>query len=143
MDDLLIDGKVYDKETMEEKSFSASASDHDHTISISSDEDGYSVEVVRDDGRTWVWSLQSDRVNDLVDNLNKVGDLSDSMDGLRTDLSMLSGVTQQSLDELQEVVDAPSDFYEFTSDVFTQILFFVSLIFGVLVFIVFSLPFRK
>lgn len=143
MDDLLIDGKVYDKETMEEKSSSASASDHDHTISISSDEDGYSVEVVRDDGRTWVWSLQSDRVNDLVDNLNKVGDLSDSMDGLRTDLSVLSGFTQQSLDELQEVVDAPSDFYEFTSDVFTQILFFVSLIFGVLVFIVFSLPFRK
>lgn len=143
MDDLLIDGKVFDKETMEEKSSSASAFDHDHTISISSDEDGYSVEVIRDDGRTWVWSLQSDRVNDLVDNLNKLGDLSDSMDGLRTDLSVLSGVTQQSLDELQEVVDAPSDFYEFTSDVFTQILFFVSLIFGVLVFIVFSLPFRK
>lgn len=143
MDELLIDGKVYDRETMEEKSISDSSTDHEHDITISSGDSGYTVEVVRDDGKTWIWSLQSDRLDGLVDNLNKMGDLSDSVDGLRTDLSALSAVTQDSLYELQEVVDAPIDFYDFTSDVFTQILFFISLIFGVLVFMVFSLPFRK
>lgn len=142
MDDLLIDGKIYDRDSLEEKT-SSSGSDHFHDVSISSDESGYTVEVVRDDGKTWTWSLQSDRVDDLIDNLNKMGDVADGVDGLRTDLSVLSATTQETLQELQEVVDAPSDFYDFTSDVATQLVFFVSLIFGLLVFIVFSIPFRK
>lgn len=142
MDDLLIDGKLYDAETMEEKS-SSMASDHEHDISITSSGDTYTVEVVRDDGRTWTWSLQSDRVNDLVDNLNTLGGLSDDVSGLRTDLASLSETTQNSLVELQEIVDAPADFYDYVSDVATQVLFFISLIFGLLVFVVFSLPFRK
>lgn len=143
MDDLLIDGKIFDKDTFEEKEFSSETVNHEHEINVDLDNDTYIVEVVRDDGRSWVWSLQSNRINDLVDNLNTLGEMSDSVEGLRADLFALSDITQNSLLELQEIVDAPADFYEFSSDVFTQILFFVSLIFGVLVFVVFSLPFRK
>lgn len=145
MGDLLIDGKTYDMDTFEETGSltSSGSSDHSHDISISEDSSGFLVEVVRDDGKTWTWSLQEERLIDLLDNLNSLGVLSDNVDGLRTDLSALSDTTQQSLEELQEVVDAPEDFYEFSADIVSQILFFISLIFGLLVFIVFSSSFRK
>lgn len=138
MSEVMIDGKLYDAES---GSFVRNANaNKNHDVTVQSTSNGYEVIVERDDGSTWSWFVDSSQLVDLIDNING---LTDGVSELGTSLDTLSGITSESLVQLQEVVDAPADYYQYISDMFGQVVFFVSMIFGVLVFIVFSTPFRK
>lgn len=136
----MIDGKLYDADSMRELHNDSSVKDHNVDFTYDDSSDTFHVVVDRSDGRTWEWDLQSDRLGDLVDNLDRVGSMLDEVDRLGANLDTLSCTATQSLEQLQEV---PDDFYSYISDVAGQIVFFISLLFGLLVFIVFSSSFRK
>ena len=137
MADVLIDGKLFDSESMKEVPMSINKS---HDIDITHNGSQFHIEVVRSDGSSWDWYVDSEECDELLSDLHKLSVTADSVDELGTNLNTLLATADSTLQELQDV---PDDYYTFVSDVATQVIFFISLIFGLLLFVIFSLPFRK
>ena len=134
MSQVLIDGKLYDSDTFTEVSVESGNKSHNMDFIYDDSSNTFHVFVERNDGKTWSWDLQSDRIGGLVDNLDRVDSVLDSVEALEASVETLSSTSAQSLDELASV---PDDFYTYVSDVSGQIVFFISLMFGLMVFLIF------
>lgn len=146
MDDhISIDGVIYDADGNEvDSSYDAVLQkNYSGDVSLNENNSNCHITLSNDDGRSWEIDISTEQLSGLVDSINTISDMSASIEELGANLSLLVDLSDNSLKELQEVIDAPSDYYQYISDVFGQVVFFVSLIFGLLVFMIFSSSFRK